>query len=217
MGSVDALVTEHMGWARGLARKRASRHPAIDLDEMIGEALVALVEAAKRYDPDRGDFKSFAARRINGAMLDRARRDDPAGRHQREMDKAGIVTEASLRGVPTQVHGDAAELAEARYTRHLVFPSIPANQEAVADLMLTREAVAKLPANLRYAVERYHFDDVGLKQVGAELGVTESRVCQLINMARQVLTRGRDHGVEPFAREPDDRDEDPEAAWHRAA
>jgi DNA-directed RNA polymerase specialized sigma subunit len=63
MDSVDALVTEHMEWAKKLARYHAGKHSAMDADEMIGEALVALVEAAKRYNPARGDFKSFAGRR----------------------------------------------------------------------------------------------------------------------------------------------------------
>jgi RNA polymerase sigma factor for flagellar operon FliA len=39
--------------------------------------------------------------------------------------------------------------------------------------------VARLPANERHAVERYFRDDLGVKEIALELGVSESRVSQL--------------------------------------
>jgi RNA polymerase sigma factor for flagellar operon FliA len=49
-------------------------------------------------------------------------------------------------------------------------------------------AIAALPPRERWVLERYHLQEGNLRDVAAELGVTESRVCQL---ARQAIGRMR--------------------------
>jgi RNA polymerase sigma factor (sigma-70 family) len=65
---------EYLDFADAYARRYLRRHR--DLDDLVGFARVGLMEAARRYDPRRGDFKAYAVawmRReiLMGIMLDR--------------------------------------------------------------------------------------------------------------------------------------------------
>ena len=50
-------------------------HRRIEVDELINMGTIGLIEAARRYDPQRGfQFSTFAYYRIKGAILDGVRR-----------------------------------------------------------------------------------------------------------------------------------------------
>ena len=70
---------------------RFPRH--VDRDELALAGVLGLVQAAHRFDPDKGvAFHHFAARRIRGAILDSVRRNDWAPRSVR---RAGRSIEAT--------------------------------------------------------------------------------------------------------------------------
>ena len=74
-----ALVEEHIGLARYLARRFGGRGEALEDLEQV--AYVGLLLAARRYDPDRGfEFVRFAAPTISGE-LKRHLRDKAWGAH----------------------------------------------------------------------------------------------------------------------------------------
>ena len=63
----DELVEEHSGFADYLARRFANRGEPID--DLKQVALIGLVKAVERFDPDRGvNFTSFAAPTITGEI-----------------------------------------------------------------------------------------------------------------------------------------------------
>lgn len=63
----NALVEEHIGFADFLARRFANRGEPID--DLRQVALVGLVKAVERFDPDRGvTFASFAVPTITGEI-----------------------------------------------------------------------------------------------------------------------------------------------------
>ena len=45
------------------------------------------------------------------------------------------------------------------------------------------EMLEKLPEKERMVIQHYYFQNLNLKQIGEQLGVTESRVCQLRGQA----------------------------------
>ena len=45
--------------------------------------------------------------------------------------------------------------------------------------MIVREALDLLPEKERFVIEKYFLEGLNLRQIGIELGVTESRACQL--------------------------------------
>lgn len=60
------LITDHLGLARALAARFAGRGP--EQDDLIQVAYLGLVQAAQRYDPERGTFASFATPTIVGEV-----------------------------------------------------------------------------------------------------------------------------------------------------
>jgi RNA polymerase sigma-B factor len=63
----DALIVEHLGLVRSLARRYADRGEP--LDDLVQAGAIGLINAADRFDPARGvDFRSFAAPTILGEI-----------------------------------------------------------------------------------------------------------------------------------------------------
>lgn len=68
----DALLAMHMPYAKVVAASYYSRryHDEIEFGDYLQYASVGLLEALDRYDPARGvQFRTFAARRMHGAIL----------------------------------------------------------------------------------------------------------------------------------------------------
>jgi RNA polymerase sigma factor FliA len=67
------LCQYYLPYARALAAKSYGRriHDEFEFNEYLQYALVGMMEALHRFDPDRGvQFKTFCTPRINGAILD---------------------------------------------------------------------------------------------------------------------------------------------------
>ena len=90
----DRLVMAHLDLVRAIARTLAQRLPTqVEINELISVGVLALIEAARRYDPATGvPFSAFARLRLRGAMLDALRGADWAPRSlrrlRRELDAA---------------------------------------------------------------------------------------------------------------------------------
>lgn len=110
-----ALVAQHAGLVRSIARRMAWRLPAsVELDDLIQVGMIGLASAIGRFDAGYGaQFASFAARHIRGAMLDDLRRGDALGRGTRRAAKEAAAAEERLRNKvahrPTE--GEAADEA----------------------------------------------------------------------------------------------------------
>src|SRR5207244_2819320 len=80
-------------FVEALARRMAaSMSNSIDIGDLVQDGVLGLIDAAHRFDADRGiKFETFAERRVRGAMIDALRRDAwPRGvrRQRRELDAA---------------------------------------------------------------------------------------------------------------------------------
>jgi len=77
-------------------------------------------------------------------------------------------------------------------------PSTVLHQHQMAEALAT--AIAMLPLRQRTVLEMYYGQDLNLKQIGLHLGVTESRVSQLLSQTtsalRQALTSWRNDNTE---------------------
>src|SRR5207237_2624232 len=64
-------------FVEALARRMASSMPnSIDIGDLVQDGVIGLIDAAHRFDEDRGiKFETFAERRVRGAMIDALRRD----------------------------------------------------------------------------------------------------------------------------------------------
>ncbi|MEZ5316691.1 MAG: FliA/WhiG family RNA polymerase sigma factor [Vicinamibacterales bacterium] len=114
-------VAASLPFVESLARRMASTMPhSIDLGDLVQDGVLGLMDAAHRFDDQRGiKFETFAERRVRGAMIDALRRDAwPRGvrRVRRELEAAReqlrreLGTEPSLAELAKRVGSDEARL-----------------------------------------------------------------------------------------------------------
>lgn len=165
-------------------------------------------------------FARYAAIRVRGALLDELRNMDWAARsvrsRAREVDAVRNQLTAALRRSPRPTEVAAVmgisvselsaldrDLARAQTLSLEGFApdtgpaTIPDRQDGPEALLLLREqlgylqdAVDALPDRLRFVVIAYFFEQRQLAAIGADLGVTESRVSQLRADALAMLRDG---------------------------
>ncbi|MBS1767157.1 MAG: FliA/WhiG family RNA polymerase sigma factor [Acidobacteria bacterium] len=86
----DQLVQDHLRLVQLVARRMASRLPAhVELDDLIHFGVLGLLDAARKYQPDREvQFKTYAELRIKGAIVDGLRELDwmPRSLRRRKRD-----------------------------------------------------------------------------------------------------------------------------------
>src|SRR3954452_4739897 len=93
VASQRARIAAGLPFVESLARRVASSMPhSIELGDLVQDGMLGLIDAAFRFDEDRGiKFETFAERRVRGAMIDALRRDAwPRGvrRQRRELEAA---------------------------------------------------------------------------------------------------------------------------------
>lgn len=74
--------------------------PALGYDDLLGQAVVGLIDAVDRFDPSRGiNFETYAYHRIRGAVMDMLREMDwvPRSVRQREADLAAAYARLEMR------------------------------------------------------------------------------------------------------------------------
>ncbi len=86
---LTGLIEEHLPLVRHVVVQVAVRFPRhVDREELARAGALGLVEAARRYDAERGvPFNRFAAQRIRGAILDSVRAADWAPRSIRAVGR----------------------------------------------------------------------------------------------------------------------------------
>lgn len=206
----DQLIMDHLSLVRHVVgRLLAELPPDVDSENLHSAATLGLVEAANKFDPARGvDFKVYAATRIRGAALDELRRNCPL---PQEMVQRIAKVRSAYRDQPapvaieqlveaTQLTRDEVVdcLAAMRMTRMLSWEESDHAQIVRIDkaheqpyLMLERaeqkqalaDAITKLPERERRVVTLYFLEDLRLKEIGAVLDLSESRVSRVLNSA----------------------------------
>jgi len=162
----ETAILQNTTLVKDIARRFQCRvPPCITLDDLVGAGTVGLIQAVDRFDSSRGPkFKTYAQHRIQGAMLDFLREEDPLSRTERRR-----VRESAPGLSPTTVSLDAIQL------HRLAAPAQP----AFSTRFDVREARRSLsPRENRVIALLYDFDWQS-REVAAELGVNESRVSQI--------------------------------------
>jgi RNA polymerase sigma factor for flagellar operon FliA len=213
--SQNRRIVAGLPFVQALARRMAASMPnSVDIGDLVQDGVLGLIDAAHRFDEERGiKFETFAERRVRGAMIDALRKDAwPRGvrRQRRELDAARealrreLGHEPSMADLAARVGSDEKRLSrtivrintieatsplatgehfdESSLPTALV-PSEPDAPDTAYEKLETRErirgAIASLPARERKVIGLYYYGDVTMKQIGAEIGVNESRVSQL--------------------------------------
>ncbi len=177
---VEALVVSHLGLVRDLARTRLRRLPfQIELDDVLAVGALGLLEAAQRFDPDRGiPFGAYARQRITGAIVDYVRREAPMSRGDHARVEAGDLSR--LR-----------EVEQLDETHVHTLPDHAPNPEAHAiaadSAAQLRDRLRRLPPRERAILIGRYWHDRVFADLTRDHGVNESRICQLAARARRRL------------------------------
>lgn len=187
--------------------------PNVDVEDLIQAGMVGLIEAARQFDSKAGaSFETYASIRIRGSMIDEIRRGDwiPRSVHrkvreaaeatrqieQREgraanateiaqavgmsLDDYGRLMEGAVRGHVLSLDDDDGH-RESRSSEH----SPAAYQAMESDEFQQQlvQAIENLPERERLILSLYYEQELNLREIGAVLGITESRVCQVHGQA----------------------------------
>jgi RNA polymerase sigma factor for flagellar operon FliA len=164
-----------------VVRQLARRLPAnVQRDDLVAAGICGLVDSLRRNGGDGGAaFAWYARTRIRGAIFDELRAQDWLSRRAR----ASTETPASFVSFEEVTSTDEGRLGLAAS----VDPS--EDIEARSQQRALARALERLPERERTVVARYYFEGMKLKDIGAELGVSEPRISQLLARA---LDRLRD-------------------------
>ncbi len=209
-GTTDALVTRHAELVKRIAYHLAGRlPPSVDVADLIQAGMLGLLEAAANYTANRGaSFETYAGIRIRGAMIDALRKLDWAPRsvHRKARAVAAVMREieketgrdardveiAERLGVSLEEYHSIVQDASTCRLASLDDVTAAAAPDSADPFRETADevfrgalarAIDTLPEREKLVMSLYYSDELNLKEIGAVLKVTESRVCQLHGQA----------------------------------
>jgi len=191
--------------------------PFMELDELIQVGMVGLIEAARAFDPTKGfEYENFALNRVRGAMLDEVRRQSYLPRSAVAFNKAeneavhALVSQLGRNPSQTEIaqqmgmQPDEFQKERAQAKRFETYSMQVVSEEVMgvqADPMMQPEvaveeaqfmdavtaAIDHLPEREKLVISLYYVDELNLKEIGAVLGVSESRVSQILSQVVKKL------------------------------
>lgn len=216
----DQLVLEHLDLVRHVLGRMALDLPlGADVENLEAAGALGLVEAAGNYDEGRGvPFRPYAHARVRGAILDELRRNCPLPQHM--LQRWALIREAYSRlDSPVRLDdltrmtglselevrecllamrlahpdsGDFDQMAAETADRRLSRPDQLMTEQDHARLLA--EAIERLPERHRLVLTMYYTEDLRLREIGEVLGLSEGRVCRILQEAEgraREFVRGR--------------------------
>lgn len=207
----DELIQRGLPIVRRLAFRLARRLPPnVDVGDLIGAGTEGLLKAIENYDANHAArFETYAESRVRGAILDELRAQDALTRHGRrqmsEVTRTMRKLESELGRSPEEqevaaalgidldaYHKLAENLSRAPALANLgaLDPDDVAGASDSAGEFESRElktqlmgAIKRLPERTQTVLGLYYQEECTLSEIGEILGVTESRVCQILGDA----------------------------------
>jgi RNA polymerase sigma factor for flagellar operon FliA len=195
----ELLLTQHMPLVKRLAHHmKAKLPPSVEVDDLIQAGMIGLFDAISRYEETHGaQFETYAVLRIRGAMLDELRNSDWLPRSTRQnMRKIETAMKISLSDYQDLL-GDSGGHQLVYYEdfkgedddgsfldRYSIDDDDPLRALLETDFrQAVINAIDNLPPREKILMGLYYEEELNLKEIGAVMGVSESRVSQLHTQA----------------------------------
>lgn len=206
---------DYIPWVRRIVAKWKARLPAnVEWDDLVQAGMMGLMECWNNYDSSKGaTFETYAATRVQGAILDWLREQDPMPKDARTkwkgaekfvrrfLDENGTYPSESeiAKGIGLSLEA-YQKLADSAYAYSVFEPEMDSDGEYVTpsgvetttpELLFEStelrsqlvKAIQKLPEKEAMVVQLYYVEDLNLKEIGAVLDLTEARASQLLKKA----------------------------------
>lgn len=207
----DEIIAQYMPYASSIAgRVCQTLSSAVDYEDVLCNARLGLLEAAKRFDEaENVDFRTFAYYRIKGAIYDGLRRsgwlprtlyaklkfEEAANEYLRNKSSDAV------KSVDYKAEDEAAETVNSLASIYII--SLDASDdfdvpdENGVDLEqrsefaevrhYMREAIGTLPEKEKQLVKMYYFQNKTLEEIGEKLGLSKSWTSRLHARALSLL------------------------------
>jgi len=201
-------ILAHTALAKGIALRLAGRVPkSVEIDDLVAAGMLGLIDAADRFDESRGiPFEAYSRRRIQGAILDALRAEDHLTRRERRNGREADRSEERMR-LRLKRELTVEEMHQARRGIPRTLPhsqtfvpvedvddgTLDTSLDAFArlstaeDIGQLRDAIAALPERERQIIALYYEEELTYREIGSILGVTESRICQILRGVQRKL------------------------------
>ena len=201
----NALLDQELPKLRHVAGRLAGRLPSsLSTEDLIQVGALALMDAARRYDPGQGvAFWSFASQRARGAMFDLLRGVDLAGRRirtlrsQRARGAAALSHQLRRRATDEEVRqlmglGERdwrlATAGEDCALEHQCVVAGGETSELVAHDRI-EDLVRGLTLQEQTVIFLRYVSGATLRQIGEIMHVSESRISQIHSQSLKAMRR----------------------------
>jgi RNA polymerase sigma factor for flagellar operon FliA len=191
----------------------------MEFEELIQVGMIGLIEATKSFDSSKGvEFEVFAKNRIRGAILDQVRKMSYLPRSAmvniREHNEAQQLLAGQLGREPTQsemadfMEKDIEEYQKERnHANRFQTISLESQVPETVDLPssddndpesilakdqmmeVLAESIESLPEREKTIVALYYVEEMNLREIGAVLEISESRVSQVLSATVKALRK----------------------------
>jgi RNA polymerase sigma factor for flagellar operon FliA len=195
----EDLVRQYLPTIKRIAYSLLRKLPnTIQFDDLVQAGSIGLLESLDRYDPNNeASFGTFAGIRIHGAMLDEVRHSSwiPKNLYARQKYvtsvydslESTLFRKPSLPELAEALNMTVAELnaestalgLEIVYGNSVDYQYVD-NQDPVEEQQFYTDlakSVLDLPDRYLMLMRLYYSADKNMKEIGAALNVSESRIC----------------------------------------
>ncbi len=232
----DALIKQYLPYATSLTAKMIRFLPSeVEFDDVLCNARLGLLEAAKRFDENAGvDFKTFAYYRIKGAIYDGLRKNGWIPRSLYSKIKfeqaANDYFEVHAQKMQAQqLSHELDSIQNVNSVASIYIMSIDSNEEfeledeeankqieQKAEFQKIKskvcDAIECLPDKERKLIKMYYFQGKTMEEVGAQLDLSKSWASRLharsLELLFEIISKlGADHDL-PLSQNPSIKDDE---------
>lgn len=191
----------------------------IELDDLLQAGMLGLIQASRSFDSAKGvSFEGFAYARVKGAMFDEIRRVSYLPRsavaigkkHAQSTDELSskmgrLPSNSELASFMNKdmetLHKERAESIRFQTTSietlSVAVESIAADDSTRPDVLVEnaqfmealQAAIDRLPEREKLIISLYYVDEMNLREIGSIVGVSESRVSQILSETAKELRK----------------------------